>query len=386
MTYERLRWQPSELARASASRAVTPYRAAIPAEIADVPDVPLPSATRALATEAATEIARFDQQIGAGLPQLAAALRRAEAAASSRIENVIASAEAVGLAELGHAGPESAMLVVANAEAMDTVVALADHLDGDAMLAVHKALLGSGEPESAGRWRTVQNWIGGNSSSPHNAVFVPPQPDRISRAIHDLCRFLARDDMPVLVQAAIAHAQFETIHPFIDGNGRAGRALVHSLLRAKELTRHVTVPVSAGLRADMRRYFDALTTYREGDPEPIVERLANATFVAINNCQALVAELRTLRMSWDEAISARRGATAWRLADMLLSHPVIDSPLVQHQLGVTAPAALGAIGQLVEAGVLVKVLGRQRYRRYGAPRVLEALDAFAIRAGRRGGF
>lgn len=93
-----------------------------------------------------------------------------------------------------------------------------------------------------------------------------------------------------------------------------------------------------------------------------------------------------MRATWDDVIAARRGATAWRLADMLLSQPVIDSPLVQRQLGVTAPAALGAIGQLDEAGVLVKVSRRQRYRRYSAPRVLEALDAFAIRAGLRGGF
>ena len=386
MTYERRRWQPSTLRGDSASRAAKSYGAAIAAEIADVRDVPLSPATRALATEAATEIARFDQQVSADLLQLSAALRRVEAAASSRIENVIASAEAVGLAELGDTGSESAALVVANGVAMDTALALADHLDGNAMLAMHAALLGSTEPESAGRWRTVQNWIGGSSSSPHEAVFVPPQPDRVPAAINDLERFLARDDLPALVQAAIAHAQFETIHPFTDGNGRTGRALVHSLLRAKELTRHVTVPVSAGLLADTRRYFEALTAYRDGNPEPIVERLADASFAAINNGRALVDELHTVRASWDKVITARRGATAWRLADMLLSQPVVDSPLVQPQLGVTAPAVLGAIEQLVEADVLVKVSGRQRYRRYSAPRVLEALDGFAVRAGRRGGF
>lgn len=214
---------------------------------------------------------------------------------------------------------------------------------------------------------------------------MPSHPDRVPLAIDDLERFLARDDLPTLVQAAIAHAQFETIHPFTDGNGRTGRALVHSLLRAKELTRHVTVPVSAGILADTRRYFNALSAYRDGDPEPIVERLAIASFAAINNSRALVDELHTVRASWDEAITARRGASAWRLADMLLSQPIVDSPLVQRQLGVTAPAALGAIGQLVEADVLVKVSGRERYRRYSAPRVLEALDAFAVRAGRRGG-
>ncbi len=196
---------------------------------------------------------------------------------------------------------------------MEAAAAHADHLDGDAILAMHKALLDSTEPDSAGKWRTVQNWIGGSDWSPYEATFVPPQPDRVPAAIQDLERFLARDDVPTLVQAAIAHAQFETIHPFTDGNGRTGRALVHSLLRGKELTRHVTVPVSAGLLADTRRYFDALTAYRNGDPEPIVERLAHASLAAINNGRALVDELHAVRASWEEEISARRDATAWRL-------------------------------------------------------------------------
>jgi hypothetical protein len=145
------------------------------------------------------------------------------------------------------------------------------------------------------------------------------------------------------------------------------------------------VPVSAGLLADTTRYFDALTAYREGDPEPIVERLASASFAAINNGRALVDELHALRAGWDDAITARRGASAWPLADLVVSQPVVDSPLVQRQLDVTAPAALRAIEQLVDAGVLTKISGRLRYRRYSAPQVLEALDAFAGRAGHRGG-
>ncbi len=304
---------------------------------------------------------------------------------SPRRRHARPNTKAIALAELGDTSRANAAVIVANTVAMEAAVALADHLDGAAILAMHEALLVSTEPESAGKWRTVQNWIGGSDWSPHDAMFVPPQPDRVPAAIRDLERFLARDDLPPLVQAAVAHAQFETIHPFTDGNGRTGRALVHSLLRAKELTRQVTVPVSAGLLANTRRYFEALTAYRDGDPEPVVERLADASFAAINNGRALVDELHTVRASWDEVITARRGATAWRLADMLLSQPVVDSPLVQRQLDVTAPAALGAIDQLVEAEVLVKISGRQRYRRYSAPRVLEALDAFAIRAGRRGG-
>ena len=386
---EQLPWRPSRalaLPSGKTRRQSGPYQAAIPAGIAVVPDVPLSAATRSLVTEASTEIARFDAEVGADLAPFSSILLRTESAASSRIENLTASAKAIALAELGDTTRANATVIVANTTAMRAAIALADHLDGQAILAMHQALLGGTEPEAAGKWRTVQNWIGGSDWSPHGAAFVPPQPNRVPAAIQDLEQFLARDDIPVLVQAAVAHAQFETIHPFPDGNGRTGRALVHSLLRAKELTRRVTVPVSAGLLADTRRYFDALGAYREGDPEPIVERLASASFAAINNGRILVDELHAVRAEWDPAISARRGASAWHLADLLLSQPVVDSPLVQRELGVTAPAALGAIERLVGAGALVKVSGRQRYRRYSAPRVLEALDAFAARAGRRGGF
>jgi Fic family protein len=372
---------PQEQARRQAG----PYKASVLVQIGTLPDVPLSAATRSLATEAATEIARFDAEVGGDIAPFSAILLRSESVASSRIENLTASAKAIALAELGDTSRENATIIVANTTAMQAAIALADSLDGDAILAMHFALLGSTHPEWAGKWRDVQNWVGGSDWSPHGALFVPPHPDRVPAAIADLQTFLGRYDLPPLIQAAIAHAQFETIHPFQDGNGRTGRALIHSLLRAKKLTRQVTVPVSAGLLADTDAYFGALTAYRRGEPEPIVERLANATFAAVNNGRTLVDELKALREAWNELVGARRGAAAWRVADLLLSQPVVDSPLVQRQLEVTAPAALRAIDQLTHAGVLTKVSGKQRYRRYSAPQVLVALDAFAARAGRRGG-
>jgi Fic family protein len=386
---EELLWVPAQtyaLPHGQGRRQAGPYKASVLPEIATLPDVPLSASTRSLATEAATEIARFDAEVGGDIAPFSVILLRSESVASSRIENLTASAKAIALAELGDTSRENATVIVANTTAMQAAIALADSLDGDAILAMHFALLGSTHPEWAGKWRDVQNWVGGSDWSPHGALFVPPHPDRVPSAIDDLEKFLSRYDLPPLIQAAIAHAQFETIHPFPDGNGRTGRALIHSLLRAKDLTRQVTVPVSAGLLANTDAYFAALTAYREGEPEPIVERLSNATFAAINNGRTLVDELKVIREGWNEAIGARRGAAAWRVADQLLNQPVVDSPMVQRELEVTAPAALRAIEQLMEAGVLSKVSGKQRYRRYSAPQVLGALDAFAARAGRRAGF
>src|SRR4029453_10153116 len=124
--------------------------------------------------------------------------------------------------------------------------------------------------------------------SPIGAAFVAPRSEDVPGLMDDLMAFARRDDMPVLVQVAVAHAQFETIHPFSDGNGRTGRALVQAMLRGKDITRSVTVPVSAGLLTDVNAYHDALTSYRAGDIEPIVEQIAVASDDAIRNAKALV--------------------------------------------------------------------------------------------------
>ena len=133
-------------------------------------------------------------------------------------------------------------------------------------------MLGAQDPSSAGRWRTEQVWIGGDGYSPHRQSFIPPHHEHIPALIADLLAFARRTDVPLLTQSAIAHAQFETIHPFTDGNGRTGRALIHAMLRGPGLTRNVTVPVSAGLLTDTAAYFEAFTAYRAGNPEAIVER------------------------------------------------------------------------------------------------------------------
>ncbi len=151
-------------------------------------------------------------------------------------------------------------------------------------------------------------------------------------AIADLVAFMHRDDLPVLVQAAVSHAQFETIHPFPDGNGRTGRALLHALLRNKSLTRNVTVPVSAGLLVDTDGYIAALEDYRRGDPAPIVDRMAAASFAAVANGRALVTELRQIHDGWHHRVRARRDSAVWRLTDLLVRHPVVDSAFVAERL------------------------------------------------------
>jgi Fic family protein len=373
---------PDLVSRAVREQHRGPYRSAIPPAIADV-DIVLPSDVLALADEASILIAQFDAELGSDLMPFGSILLRSESASSSQIENLTSGAKAIALAELGSEERRNAAEIVANVRAMQAAIDLADRLDEQAILAMHNALMSDHYPELAGQWRTEQVWIGGTSFGPHQAAFVPPHADRVGAAMADLVRFIRRTDIPVLVHAALAHAQFETIHPFPDGNGRTGRALVHAMLRARRLTRCVTVPVSAGLLTDLDAYFDGLAAYQQGEPERIVRLMANASFEAMLNGRQLAAELHRTRARWQSLIKARADAVVWSLADLLLRQPVVDSATAQRELNVSAANVQRAIRQLAEAGVITEFTDRKRNRLWQASEVLSALDAFAARAGRR---
>ncbi len=359
-----------------------PYRSAVPASIAEA-SLELPGAVAALVSEATTALAAFDAKMGAEISPFAAILLRSESASSSRIEQLTASAKAIALAELGVSSRRNAVAVAANTAAMRAAIDLADQLDAQAIIATHAALLGPTDPHGTGAWRSQPVWIGASNYGPHTAQFVPPHHDRVEDAITDLVAFMARDDLPVLVQAALAHAQFETIHPFTDGNGRTGRAILHSLLRSKGVTHHIAVPVSAGLLVDVERYFDALNAYRSGDPLPIIGRVAEAVYAGVDNGRALVEALRGVRQRWADALDVRPQAVVWRLLDLVLRQPVLDVAFVRAELGVGAQAAGNAIERMVQLGALRQYSEGRRNRKFGAPEVLTALDAFAERGGFR---
>jgi Fic family protein len=325
----------------------------------------VPSELDALISDATAAIARFDSEVGRELAPFSSVLLRSESTSSSRIENLTSGAKSILLAEMGSREKRNASEIVGNVRAMQA------------------ALLGDTDPESAGRWRTEQVWVGGDAYSPHAAEFVPPHQAHVPALVEDLIAFARRTDVPLLMRVAIAHAQFETIHPFTDGNGRTGRALIHAMLRGHGLTRTVTVPVSAGLLTDTRGYFDALTTYRAGDPAPIVSALAHASFAAIDNGRRLVGDLTAIREGWNGLIAARRDSAAWRLADLLLRQPVVDAGTVARELEMNSANVMRPIAPLVEAGILTEFTGFARNRMWQSREVLDALDAFAKRAARR---
>ncbi|MEB0265074.1 Fic family protein [Cryobacterium sp. 10I5] len=358
------------------------YLASVPAFIADL-QIPLDTELQALTEEAASELARFDAEVGQMAAQFASVLLLTESASSSEIEHLSSGAQEIALAELGVQTSENAQLIADNIRAMQAALTMSESIDGIAILEMHRALLEHSNPGIVGHWRDQQVWIGVSSLRPHTAKFVPPHHDRVPDLMDDLVVFANRVDLPVLAQAAIAHAQFETIHPFPDGNGRVGRSLIQAMLRGGQLTRSVAVPVSAGLLQDTGRYFDALSAYRAGDVTPIIRSIAYASFAAVHNGRILVADLESVQAEWRGRIRARQDSAAHRLVGILQRQPVIGAASAAAQLGVSTVNAQVAIDRLVGAGVLTQITDGRRNRIWLAKDVVRVLDEFAARAKRR---
>jgi Fic family protein len=200
--------------------------------------------------------------------------------------------------------------------------------------------------------------------------------------MEDLCRFVARADLPAVVQGAIAHAQFETIHPFVDGNGRVGRALVHIVLRRRGAVSRFVPPVSLVLLANGQTYVDGLTMYRAGEVAAWSTRFAHALIDSVALAATLGRQLHELQEQWRAAAGRpRRTSATHRLIELLVARPVVDIPSVRDQLEVSYPQAREAVLRLEEAGVLRQfVLGRRRNRAWEAPSLLDLLDAFEFAA------
>lgn len=385
VAYESRDWLPTAATGRRAAReghARISYEASVPPLIASRTP-PLIAEVAVDAEEATAELARFDAELGSRVAGFAPVLLRSEAASSSQIENLTASARAIFSAELGAKGSRNAELIAANTHSLRAALDLADRVTPDSIAAMHRALMESQPRHTPGEYRQEQVWIGARGDSPVGAEFVPPHHVRVTPLIDDLAAFATRWDVPSLTSVAIAHAQFETIHPYTDGNGRTGRALAQSMLRYRGVTRNVAVPVSAGLLADVDGYHSALTAYRMGDPNPIVRAFASAAFRAVTNSRELVSDIDEIRSSWNSRLTVRRDSNAWRLLDIFARRPVLDSASAAAELGIAQPNVYPPLQALVDAGIVRSKAEHQLGPFWQSEEILHAIDAFAERAGRR---
>lgn len=335
------------------------------------------------------DVAELDARHGTRLAALGPMLLRTESVASSKIEQVEADVADYVRALHGSRANASATAMAAATVALEALVGSAadgSALTRKAVLAAHRALMQDDPAEAryAGRVRDVQNWIGGSDHSPRGALFVPPPPDMVDDYLADLIRFANRDDLSALVQAAVAHAQFESIHPFTDGNGRIGRALVNTVLRRRGFTRSVVVPLASALVARRELYFDVLTQYREGNPEPIVRAFAVSCAIAAQEASVSAERLALLPQQWRDAVGAvRRGSATDSLLASLALTPVVSAEQAETLVGGGTSATYRAVSRLVDAGVLRPLTDRKRDQVWGAVDLLDEIDDLGLRIGVR---
>ncbi len=388
VSYETFEWKPRapEMhSRAEVERQTGPYDAAVTPPIATWSPV-ISSDDAANIEDATRQLVTFDRHaqrmLGIGNPALgpmAAILLRVESASSSQIEQLTTSARQLALAEIDEGDRVNARTVVGNVRAMEAALRLADDVDERSILSMHKALMLHHDgfpPEEAGRFRAEQVWIGPGDAGPRLADFIAPHHNRVPGAIRDLVQFVRRQDIPVLVQVAVAHAQFETIHPFTDGNGRTGRALAQSVLRNKGLVGSTAVPISAGLLVDVDRYFDALGSFRAGDAGPIIRDFAAASRIAATTGSRLVDQLvEQLDESRAKMAGIRSDAAAWKILPHLVGQPAVNVRYLTNTLGLSEMTALRALDSLAEREVLVETTGKSRGRVWQHRGIFDALDS-----------
>jgi Fic family protein len=380
-----VKWTRDEYPAGSRRQALKhrgPYSAALVSPIAGQVLILRPELQTAV-EDAAIELARFDAEVGRMVTPFASMLMRSEAASSSQIENLTSSPSSVLKAEFGLGETPNATLIVSNQLAMKAAIEASEDLSVDSLLQMHRTLMFQADPENAGRLRDQAVWIGGSNLGPHGADYIAPEASAVPDLMSDLIAFSRRLDLPAIAQVALAHAQFETIHPFTDGNGRTGRALVQAMLHRLGVTANVTVPVSAGLLQDTARYFEALNSYRLGLIEPIISVFADAARDAIANGRQLASDLHTAEARWRERLTVRSDSGAAKLVARLMEQPVISSASAVEILGTTPANAQLAIDKLVELGILRQLGSGARNRLWQATDVIFALDDFAERIKRK---
>ncbi len=365
-------------------RAACKYATLIPFPLSDL-NLQLPGDVARIISDAEKAISAINRDAGAELMPLARLLLRTESIASSKVEgmevDVRALARAEANQETGRSIGTNAAEILGNIDAMQLAIERASTLEGiqlQDLTDIHEALLRRApNSQVAGRLRTSQNWIGGNDYNPCGADFVPPPPEEVQRLVEDLCRFCNEDTLPVLVQAAIAHAQFETIHPFDDGNGRTGRTLIHVILRRRGLAPAFVPPISVILAREKERYINGLTLFREDRISEWLGIFANAASRSAGLAMQYTAQAAELQEGWRQKLRAhsnpRADAAAWAIIDALPAYPVVTVPVAVAATKRTKPAVTNAVAELEEAGILRRLSESARNRAWEAEGLLDLI-------------
>lgn len=361
------------------------YEAFIPAPLMGLP-LSLEARVAGVVSEAEAAIRGLNDTARPGLAPLARLLLRTESIASSKVEGMqlgvreLARAEA--RLEVGRKAGGTAVEVLANIDAMELAVheaAAVERFSVNEIVAIHRRLIEHApNARVAGQIRTRQNWIGGNDYNPCDADFVPPPPEYVAVLLADLCHAVNDDLLPPLVQAALVHAQFETIHPFEDGNGRTGRALIHVVLRRRGVAPTYVPPISVRLATARDHYIAGLIGFRADRVGEWIEQFAATAAGAAHLATAYLRAVVELGAWWRAQLAAsatapRADAAAWAVLEVLPAHPIISAPVAAAATGRSKPSIYQALRELQGVGVLAPLSESPRNLSWEAVGLLDLL-------------
>lgn len=336
-----------------------------------------------LCRDAEDAVMRFDATYAERKAGLERFLSDSEAMAYSWVKRVDTGLDDVAIASIGTASTKAAGAVVAASQSLNRMTAQAGggSFPEQAVLDAHEMLFASAGIYSrqAGHYRKRQTWTGGPGLTRPIAIQPPPPASRISELMADLFDFVNRNDIPALAQAALAHGQFEAIHPFDVGNGRLSRALVSASIRRREVSHQLLPPIGAAIAASSRSYFALLQTYRAGNFNDTIAFTAQATLQATKEATLSVEHLLALPQKWRDLVRPRARSGAAALIDALIARPVLDSSSAQRLISRSAPRTFEALDRLVDAEVLREVTGGERYRIWIATDVFSELADLGAR-------
>ncbi len=400
-TLHRKVWLSEGAGRSRKERASGAYEYFLPTKLADM-EIALESDVVGDVGRAEAAIAKLNGEARAlhSTEGLARLLLRAEAVSSSYIEGLRIGTRRLLKAEMSLSGTaafgfdEPAAEVVGNIHAMECAIdaaAAAEEIGGGTILGIHRALCENTRIERfGGEVRTVQNWVGGNSYNPLQADYVPPAPEQVMNLLEDLAAYCNDEVVSPVVQAALVHAQFESIHPFIDGNGRTGRALIHLILKRRGLASNLVPPISLCMATRAVDYVQGLGRFRyvDGDdPTQIRARLndwvsffSGSCLRACEEAQGFEESARALQAGWREKLgTVRKGSALEVLLDEMVGMPIFTIGTASESAGRAFSAMSAAVGRCIEAGIVKPVGNRRRNRVFEAPDVINEFNIFERR-------
>ena len=387
-TLHRAMWVSSGAGTSRRQRASGVYHWFLPTMLADL--------SYTLDADVVADVARAERDLAnaslACTPStegIARLLLRSEAVASSRIEGLVIGSNMLLRAELQENDPANvrydskAAAVLGNIHAMEQAVRIAaeaQEITPQVLRDVHRALCaGTDLEEWGGVIRTSQNWVGGGSSNPLSAEYVPPAPEEVPALLEDLCAYANRTDTSAVAQAALCHAQFETIHPFADGNGRTGRALIQICLIRRGVAPNSIPPISLALATQREDYYASLNAYQHATDSLAENAAVNdwvscfcaATSSACKDVEDIARDMEAMCEAWRCRMGGvRKGSAVEAMLPAMQAMPYFSVETMTGMTGRSKQAIGVAVRRLLDAGIIRQTNRGKRSRVFEVPEVL----------------